>query len=100
MRWNGLHSVGDEVGLFRKTMSLSSMGFIDWRDHSERAAAAERKKAKNYKQRTKKEAELAERELALREREVRLAERQAGIAPPPPEPKTLMDHVRDEFRRP
>lgn len=62
------------MGLFRKSMSVSTMGLVDWRDRSERAAAAERKKARNYKARTQAEMAMRERELDLREREIRLRE--------------------------
>lgn len=62
------------MGLFRKTMSISTAGLVDWRDHSERATAAERKKARNYKARTQAEMDMRQRELDLREREIRLRE--------------------------
>jgi hypothetical protein len=67
------------MGLFRKTLSISSAGLIDFRDHSERAAAAERSKKNAYKARTKSDREMKERELAVREREIALAEREAEL---------------------
>ena len=67
------------MGLFRKTMSLSTMGMVNWRDSSERTAAAERSKSKAYKERTRIEATDRQRELELREREIALAEREAAL---------------------
>jgi hypothetical protein len=60
-------------------MSLSTAGFVDWRDHNERAAAAERSKKNAYRERTEIDAKLRERELDLQEREIALREREAGI---------------------
>jgi hypothetical protein len=67
------------MGLFRKTLSLSTAGLVDFRDHSERAAAAERSKKNAYKERTKMDREMKERELSIREREIALAEREAEL---------------------
>lgn len=79
------------MGLFRKTMSLSTAGLVDWRDHSERAAAAERSKKNAYRERTgiektmrEKELELREREIALMEREQQLRARSAPTSDTPP----------------
>lgn len=69
------------MGLFRKTMSLSTAGLVDWRDHNERAAAAERSKKNAYKERTKVDAELRQRELDLREREIALREAELKMKP-------------------
>lgn len=67
------------MGLFRKTMSLSTAGFVDWRDHNERSAAAERSKKNAYKERTAMDRKMKEKELALREREIALREREAKL---------------------
>jgi hypothetical protein len=67
------------MGLFRKTMSLSTMGVVNWRDASECEAAAERSKSRAYKQRTQIEAADRKSELELREREIALAEREAAL---------------------
>ena len=55
------------MGIIRKTMSASTMGVINWRNDSEREAAAERSKTKAYKQRTK--AMKAEHQAAREERQ-------------------------------
>ena len=55
------------MGLLRKTMSLSTMGVVNYRDRSERAAAAERSKTKAYRERTKmlREESRADRQADL-----------------------------------
>jgi hypothetical protein len=60
-------------------MSLSTAGVINWRNDSERQAAAERTKSKAYKARTALEAADRQRELAIREKEIELAEREAAL---------------------
>lgn len=64
------------MGLFRKAMSVSTAGLVDWRDHSERAAAAERSKKNAYKERTRVERDIRMKELELREREIALMEKE------------------------
>jgi hypothetical protein len=63
------------MGLIRKYMSVSTMGIVNYRNDSERQAAAERSKSKAYKARTTSEREVAERDLELRKREIELMER-------------------------
>jgi len=53
------------MGLFRKTMSLSTAGVVDWRDKSERAAAAERSKKNAYKERTAMDREMKDAEVVV-----------------------------------
>ena len=55
------------------------MGVINYRDKSERAAAAERSKKNAYKERTAMEREMREKELELREREIALMEREQKL---------------------
>ncbi|WGX94525.1 DUF2510 domain-containing protein [Nocardioides sp. L-11A] len=67
------------MGLFRKTMSLSTMGVVNWRNDSERQAAAERSKSKAYRDRTQT---LLEQAQADRDAALRIANQQAQAAAP------------------
>jgi len=79
-------------------MSISTLGAVNYRDKSEPAAAAERRKARAYDDRTnvekdlrEKELEMREREIALREREIALQERRASGASAPSTPAKTAD---------
>lgn len=92
------------MGLFRKYMSVSTVGLISYRNDSERAAAAERAKVKGYKQRTSAEMSMRERELALREREIAAQEAEAGInlqvpAAPPQAPQSGAQALLSAWKR-
>jgi hypothetical protein len=67
------------MGLMRKTMSMSTMGLVNFRNDSERSAAAERSKKTAYKERTQMEREMRAAELALREKELELLEREQQL---------------------
>lgn len=70
------------MGMLRKFVSVNTLGLVDFRNDSERSAAAERSKKNAYKERTKMERDMRERELALREREVAAYEHEVRMRKP------------------